>query len=252
MDGKRSLLTLTCCGVLVLCAGTGGWAFADDPPKAGAPKAPDAKGGAPAMDPDMMAWVKAGTPGDMHKWMDSLSGKWDCVVKSWMAPDAPPDESKGTMTNEMILGGRYMRSTFKGDMMGQPFDGLAMTAFNNTTGKFEGTWADSMSTGMMWMTGTYDTATKTMTMTGEMADPVTGKMKKSREVTRYPDANKHISQFFDVGPDGKETMVMEITYTRAAGAAKPADKAMDKADKAAKDMEKKMNDAAKNLPGGNK
>lgn len=181
-----------------------------------------AKDAMPEMSPEqakmMEAYEKAGTPGEMHKMLAGHAGQWEGVVKFWMAPDAPPSEEKVTCTMEMTMGGRYLYSHWKGEMMGAPFHGVSVQAYNNVTKQFQGTWIDNMVTGIQMMSGTWDAATKTLTWTGERDDPMTGGKVKVRELQKHPDANTMVSEFFDTQPDGKEMKTMEISMKRTAAA----------------------------------
>lgn len=161
----------------------------------------------------MKAWMDYMTPGEMHKWMASLDGNWSGEVKSWMSPDAPPTITSGTMNNKMVMGGRYQQGTFKGTMMGQPFEGTSMLAYDNAKKKFVNSWIDNMGTGLMVLEGTMDEATKTLTLEGEMTDPTTGKDIKTKQVLKFPDANTHTMEMY-CDMEGKETKTMEMTMTR--------------------------------------
>jgi len=113
----------------------------------------------------------------------------------------------------MILGNRVMLEEVTSQMMGQPFSGQGLHGFDNVTGKHWGTWNDSMSTGLMVSEGTCD-AQLTCTYTGTHNDPVTKKPQSSRMTTRWTDKNTEVFEMYGPGPDGKETKMMEITYTR--------------------------------------
>jgi hypothetical protein len=205
----------------------------------------DKKSDSPGMPPEMMkAWMDAGKVGPMHDWLAKFEGTWETTCKMMM-PGEPTSESKGTMTSQMMLGKRFCHSTYKGemDMGGQkvPFEGVACMGYNNTTQKFESTWVDSMSTGTMMMTGTLSADKKTLTMTGECADPMTHQMKKSREVTTWTGDDRYTMAFYEPGMDGKETQVMEISYVKTKGGMKDAmDKSKDEALKRAREMEETM------------
>ena len=194
--------------------------------------------------------MKAGTPGEMHTWLARGVGTWDAVVKMMM-PGEPSSESVGTLKIEMILGGRYQHGHFKGDMMGMPFEGFATTGFNNLTKMFEGSWIDSMSTATMTTKGTLEG--DKLILKGEMIDPVKNKPIKERQVMSCSGNDKMMAEFYHE-LDGKEVLVMSISYTRAATkpgmeTTKPADKgAMDKAKEEA--MKKAMEEAKKHLPTG--
>jgi hypothetical protein len=185
--------------------------------------APGGAGGAPAgmpqMSPEqqkeMEAMMKAGTPGPEHKKIaDEFAGTWDCTVTMWMEGNPQPMTSNGTMKSEMMFGGRYLHMGFKGDFMGQPFEGGGVMGYDNITKKYFGTWMDNMSTCMMHSTGTWDAASKAYNFNSEMPDPMTGKMVKVREVVTVTDNNHHTHQMYAPDKSGKEMKCMEIKYTR--------------------------------------
>lgn len=180
--------------------------------------APAAATETPAAPPDTAAMRKAmmeyATPGEMHKMLAAADGKWDAEVSSWWAPDGPPQKSKGTSTNKMVLGGRYQETTFSGNFDGMPFEGRGTVGFDNTKKVFVSTWTDNMGTGVMVMEGPYDPATKTISFSGTMTDPTTGKECKVREIMTFID-DKHQKMEMFAAPAGmKEYKNMEIHFTR--------------------------------------
>src|SRR5262245_41553539 len=88
--------------------------------------------GMPDMAKMMEACMKAGTPGKEHEELAKCVGTWKVTGKHWVTSDAPPMESSGTSTFEMILGGRFLQEHHKGTMgdMG-PFEGIGTLGFNN-------------------------------------------------------------------------------------------------------------------------
>ena len=175
----------------------------------GQPGAPSAEEKAMMEAFDRMAKV-----GDNHKLLGAMAGEWNTVVRSWMKPGAEPMESKGVSSDRPVMGGRYIQTDFKGDFMGQPFQGFGMSGYDNVTGKFWSTWSDSMSTGVMHVRGTYDAASKPFTYRGEMPDPMkAGALVKFRETVKIVDADKHVFEMYETH-EGVETKTMEITYTR--------------------------------------
>ena len=165
------------------------------------------------MDPAMMkAWQESMTPGPMHEMLASRVGTWKAEVKMWMDPSQPPTTSEATTVCEAMLGGRYFKSTHTGMMMGMPFEGFEISGYDNVKKEFFNVWMDNMGTGIMVSTGTYDEATKTLTFTGKMTEPMGTEM-SVREVVKATD-NDHstFEMYMDMG--GKEIKNMEINYTR--------------------------------------
>jgi len=165
------------------------------------------------MDPAMMkAWQESMTPGPMHEMLANRVGEWKAEVTMWMDPTKPPETSEATTVCEAMLGGRYFKSTHTGMMMGMPFEGYEISGYDNVKKKFFNVWMDNMGTGIMVSEGTYDEATKTLTFTGEMTDPM-GTDMNVREVITAPDKDHSLFEMYvDMG--GNEMKTMEIKYTR--------------------------------------
>jgi len=163
----------------------------------------------------MKTMMEAGTPGKEQAMLAKSNGKWKAETTMWMSPDAPPMKSTGIVDNKMILGGRYQQMTFKGNMMGQAFEGTGTTGYDNARKVWTNSWVDNMSTGIMNMDGTWDDATKTVTYTGKMLCPGNGQMCDMKQVTKIVDDNTQIMEMY--GPDmktGKQYKNMEIKLTR--------------------------------------
>ncbi len=184
----------------------------DEKPAAGQPQ--DA-----AMAEMMKKMQEYATPGEHHKHLDAMAGKWDIVSHFWMQPDTPPEESKGTSELKWIFDGRYLQQTADVPAQGpnQPaMKGLGMYGYDNAKKQYFSTWLDNMSTGMLIAWGTCEQGGKVINMSGDYADPMTNQMnRKFRTVTRMVDKDKFVYEMYSPGPDGKEFKMMEIAYTRA-------------------------------------
>lgn len=165
------------------------------------------------MEAGQKAWMEYMTPGDAHKLLAESVGEWKMITKMYMDPSAPPQVSEGTCTNEMILGGRYLKSVQKGNMMGMPFEGIMHEAYDNITKEYISTWIDNFGTGLMVSKGTYDKATGMFNFKGKAVDPMVGKEMEIKEVLKIVSKNKHILEMFTVVGD-KEIKTMEVEYTR--------------------------------------
>jgi len=165
----------------------------------------------PAMD---AAAQQAMMPGEHHQHMMKLAGNFDYTIKLWMDPSAPPSESTGKRSAEMVMGGRYLIEKYTGTFMGMPFEGMGVLAYDNLKKSYVSTWIDNMATGVMVATGSCD-GKGTWTMAGEMPDPMTGGSAKTRSVTKVVDDNHFTMEMYTTGPDGKEMKMMEISAARA-------------------------------------
>lgn len=163
----------------------------------------------------MKAWEAYATPGEAHKMLAMDNGSWDIESTMWMKPDDPnPTKSKMTSTSKMILGGRYQQANYSGTVMGAPFEGMSTVAYDNSTKKIVSTWVDNMGTGIMYMSGAYDGTSKTMELTGECVDPMTGQNKNVRETFTIVDDNTRKMEMFDTPEGSKEYKTMELVLHR--------------------------------------
>ncbi len=157
----------------------------------------------------MKLWMAYMTPGEMHKMMASMNGKWSDSITMWQAAGAPPMMSTSSSENSMILNGLYQQSIHKGDMMGKPFEGRSLMAYDNAAKKFVNTWVDNMGSGIMVLEGPWDEANKTITLKGHMVSPETGKDMDIREVIKIVDDKHQVMEMY-CNQNGKEFKNMEI------------------------------------------
>ncbi|HVS18277.1 MAG TPA: DUF1579 domain-containing protein [Planctomycetota bacterium] len=147
-------------------------------------------------------------PDRMHTWLQSHVGNWDAKIDGMMA------DSVGTWVVKEGPGGLWLVSEFKtDDMMGGPFHGMEFFGYDADSKTFTSYWIDSSSTRCSKLEGTYDAATKTMTLHGKVPGP-TGEMVDVTHVTSYPDADHMKFEMKGAGPDGSEMTFMTIEYTR--------------------------------------
>ncbi|WP_454063824.1 DUF1579 domain-containing protein [Candidatus Nitrospira salsa] len=167
------------------------------------------------MDPKAMMemYKKLAEPGEPHKLFASLEGSWTTKTKSWMEPGKPPMESKGTAEMKMLLDGRFLQQEFTGEMMGQPYSGIGINAYDNIQKKYVTVWLDTMGTGIFMMEGTASDDGKTIMLKGQHPEPGGGQM-SHRAIWTIVDDNTQTFDMYGTHHGGEEMKVMEITYTR--------------------------------------
>lgn len=143
-------------------------------------------------------------PGPEHEWLKKHEGTWD-VTMSMGGKD-----EKGSATYKTELGGFWLASTLECKVEGIAFTGKGLDGYCPIKKKYVSVWTDSMGPSPVVMTGDYDTAKKTLTMTGE-GPSMEGKMTAYKSVTEYPDADTFKMSMW-VG-DGKEPM-FTVAYKR--------------------------------------
>src|SRR4051812_36846361 len=146
-------------------------------------------------------------PGPEIEILKNMEGTWDATIKMG------DQQSKGTMTFKMGLGGLWLLSHFEGDFGGMKFEGRGMDSYDASKKKYVSVWADSMVTAPMLTEGTYDAATKKLTLEG-MGPGQDGKLVKTTLVDEFKDKDTIISTMSSAGADGKPAEMMTITYKR--------------------------------------
>ena len=167
------------------------------------------------MDPQSMMelYMQLATPGEPHKLFASLAGSWTTTTKEWMEPGKPPTESTGSADMKMLLDGRFLYQEFNSQMMGQPFSGIGIDAYDNLRKRYVTVWLDTMGTGIFLMEGTASTDGKTITLKGQHGEPGGGQM-THRAVWKIVDNNTQTFDMFGTHGHGKEMKMLEITYSR--------------------------------------
>jgi hypothetical protein len=153
-------------------------------------------------------------PGPEHVVFNMDVGTWDAVVEASQGPGAPLATSKGVEVNTLGCGGLCLITDFKGEMMpGTAFHGHGIFTWDATKKKYLAGWTDSMSTGLARVESTWDAKAKKLT--GTMEGPgMSGEVVKMRTVVEYPSPTSRIMSAYGPGPDGKEVLMLKITYTK--------------------------------------
>lgn len=201
MKSKWTVGGAFCAGVFVLC---GGSALSQDQTK----KTADDPGAE-----WMEVWMEAGTPGEHHKHLQPMVGKWNAQVKWRMDANAPWSTSTTTSVVAWILGGRYLQEKVSGEIDGAPFEGLGMIGYDNVKKKHFSTWMDNLSTGIAHDEGQCNESGSVITLHGSMTDPM-GQLIKSRTVVKIINNDKRTTEMFQSVNGGAEFSAMEIICTR--------------------------------------
>jgi len=182
-------------------------AFGQDKPPTGADEQ------ARMMQEMMAKWKEIATPGEMHKKLAVFEGVWD--TESRMFGGGDPGVSRGSAEYSWIMGGRYLRQDYQGEMMGSPFKGMSLTGYDNYAKKYVGIWIDDMSSTIATMDGHMNQDGSVLTMFGKMDEWMTGEIGKTvKYVFRIIDNDHHVMEMHDMAIGEPNTKVMEITYTR--------------------------------------
>ncbi|HWB05291.1 MAG TPA: DUF1579 domain-containing protein [Verrucomicrobiales bacterium] len=202
---RLSAKTTVACASVLACATAGLISLNAADEKKPAAGGPD--------DATLKAAMEAMTPGAPHKFLEGFIGEWEVHTKMWMQPGADPMESDGTASAKWILGKRFVETTIKSTMMGQPFEGRSISGYDNLKKVYTSFWIDNMGTAMTTTTGKLGDDGKTLTSKGKMDDPWSGKMNQEYKFVDRLGKDEITSEIYTVA-DGKETKMMEMTSKR--------------------------------------
>jgi hypothetical protein len=136
------------------------------PEKKPAPKQPE-KPAKPDMPKDAqqqgMDEMEAMNPGPPHAKLMKLVGDWDEVTKMEL-PGMPATETKGSATIKSALDGRFLHEEATGEFTNMPLKSMKFWGYNMGSKKYEGTWAWTMSTSLLHLTGTSTDEGKTINL----------------------------------------------------------------------------------------
>ena len=227
MSLRKWLVCLFVMGAGLAVVTTRVWSQDDEGAKKHDKKGGPAGGGMPDM-AQMAEMMKkceeAAKPGPNHKVLEHFVGEWNAATRMWMDPSMPPMQTAGKSKSKWVMDGRFVMDEFegelvmpgpKGEMVKVPFKGMGLTGYDNVKNLYVGSWVDSMTTGLLTMSGSFNPMTKTLLMFGKMDDLASGVYGKTvRYDTKILGEDKHVFTIYDCHA-GVDYKVMEITYTRA-------------------------------------
>jgi len=159
------------------------------------------------------AWENFMTPGEQHGWLAKFNGTWEADIIGFMNPEHP-DTSKATNVTSTFMNGLFQEGKYTGNMMGMPFEGRSLMGYDNAKKVYVSTWIDNMGSGVIYMTGHWDEAAKTLHLKGKQSNPMDGTDMDIREEMKIIDDNTYTLTMYGIGMSGQEEKFMEGTFRR--------------------------------------
>lgn len=170
----------------------------------------------------IQAMVAEMGPGPEHRVLASLEGKWTLDITYNMGgPKAKPMTARGTATNRMILGGRFLMSEGVSDNpAGAGFGGakvemVGIYGFDRRTKEYTTIGLDTM--GTYWVTAAgIMKPDKTIVMAGETLDDHAGskEIRKYDMVLKVVDADTYLTQVIFKFANMPDLKIVEIVHRR--------------------------------------
>ncbi len=153
-------------------------------------------------------------PGVGQKFLEKFVGDWDVAKAFYPRGGGEPARTTGECKQEMIHGGRFLRSEFVFGTGAAKSTGTGLIGFEPATGKFTSVWTDSRQTRMSFRQGRDKFDGERIVLYGESLGGEPGG-RPSKTVTTLEDGgNKIVHRQYAPGPDGRERLVMELVMTR--------------------------------------
>ena len=153
-------------------------------------------------------------PAKEHEWLKKLVGNWEFESEIFMKPDAAPMKTKSTEVVRSV-GGFWVASEGKSEMMGQPFVWAMTLGFDPASKKYVGTWIDSMSSFQWRSQGSVDATGNILTLESEGPCPKRpGTLTKFRDVTEFKSNDERAFTSSMQDEDGKWVTMVRGTARR--------------------------------------
>jgi hypothetical protein len=175
------------------------------------------------------AWLTRGLPGQGHRALEPLVGKWHVHMyihgTFGRDPNAPPIESDDlTCVREWVAAGRYIEDTTTGTAAGGDYWRRGWLGYSNMDRRYEWVTIDAVNSTMMRYEGKPGSGvTMPIDMVGVFTDQgvagesAVGKSVPMRTVIRIENEDRHVLELYFTPPGKQEMLATRAVYTRIKG-----------------------------------
>lgn len=174
----------------------------------------ETSGDEPAAESPRSRLAALGVPGTHHEYLEPGVGSWELTIKVWRTPDSEPVMSAGSAEARWILGGRFVETTYAGEVLGRPFEARSVEGYDNHAKEYVSTWRDTMGTYTMLFRGGCEEDCQVRTVSADITDPASGQKLTNKRVTTMVEENSYTYESFIVTPSGAEFKNMELVAKR--------------------------------------
>lgn len=148
--------------------------------------------------------------------LERLVGHWSGQVRVYTEPGNKESaiEGRGIASASLVMGGKFLRTEYKGEMFDQAFQGLGMDGYDSARGKHVSFWADSQDGRMALFTGDCSDDGKTLTMYADSLDPATGAEVKVKGITMIRSHQRYTYEQYVQNGEGEWLLVMQGVFSK--------------------------------------
>lgn len=169
---------------------------------------------APAIGDMMKKFEKVMKPGEHHKKLERMVGKWNMETRIFMGGNATPPQ-KGTCEVSWLMDGRWLKMESQGMMMNMPVRHFSILGYDNFKQSYVAVAVTSADTIMAYSEGDMDPSGKSLLTYGTIDEYMTGEIGKMvKSVWRFESDDRMILEIHDLPIGEHNTKVVEFTYTR--------------------------------------
>lgn len=159
----------------------------------------------------------ANTIGPEHDLLKLMAGKWKEETYYLLDPSQPPMKVAGTAETRMILGGRFAQLDSKSMFAGEKLERMTIFGHDNRRDVYTWDGYDSFGTYAVHAEGTFDDATRTLTLMSTEDDPLMPSPTRYKFVMRFPNKDQidyEIWFLTDLEGQPTENKIVWATTTR--------------------------------------
>jgi hypothetical protein len=167
------------------------------------------------------ASTRLALPGERHRWLEPLVGRWNVEMRVYVGPGQPPLVGKELRARrDWVLGGRYLREELEGVFAGNPSNRVATLGFNNLDERWELATVDTFEPGQMWYASQAIGTPTRFALHGEsteagMGPQPTGRKRELRFEFEIVGPDQNVQRIYVKYPAQPEQLFVEQIFTRA-------------------------------------
>ncbi len=164
--------------------------------------------------PVAAAGTSAAPSDEFHRLLARASGAWTGQATMTFSPTAPPITSTSSLTNDMVMGGRFQLSEVTYNINGQQLRGVRVTGYDTNKKVFTRAMIQDGGNGVA-MEGPWDPATKSTTMRYQQLNNATGQYAEMKEVYTFVDEDTELLEIYRMdAKTNQELKILNVKWTR--------------------------------------